>query len=56
MNGVTAAYSLIEPNGTTCMLIRGVPDTANLKESWFAAINDDADDYGPSYDEAHEPH
>lgn len=39
-----------------CMLVRGNLNEANLLESWFATMDGRDDDYGPGYDEAHEPH
>jgi len=55
LDGQDTPYSLIKPSGI-CILLRGEPTAANLDESWFAATDDGAPDYGPSYEEAHEPH
>jgi hypothetical protein len=52
----TTNYQLLASSDiTTCVLVKGELDTANLLESWFATIGDDAADYGPDYSESHEP-
>ena len=42
IDGVTTSYSIFEPEGGGCMLIRGAPSAANLNASWFA-ITDEPD-------------
>ena len=54
-NGNAGAYALVKPHGF-CLLVQGNADLANLWQSWFTMTSDDAPDYGPSYEEAHEPH
>jgi len=40
----TDAYKLVSPEGTsTCMLIKGDLDAADLKSSWYSLISDDAE-------------
>jgi hypothetical protein len=56
LNGATTSYSLVEPEHAACMLIKGGSAAANLNESWFATYDNEAPDYGRSYEEAHEPH
>lgn len=56
LNGATTSYSLVEPENAACMLIKGGSAAANLDESWFATYDNQAPDYAPSYEEAHEPH
>lgn len=35
-NGAITSYSLVEPEGRSCILIRGTPGAPNLEESWFS--------------------
>jgi hypothetical protein len=52
----TTNYQLLASSDiSTCVLVKGELDTANLLKSWFAIIDDDAADYGPDYSERHEP-
>lgn len=44
--GTTNAYTLLSPEQvSTCMLIKGNLDSADLRESWFSAEEDDPGDY-----------
>jgi hypothetical protein len=45
LKGVTTDYILISPeNAEGCMLIKGSPDSANLRESWFSVEIDSTND------------
>jgi hypothetical protein len=45
LNGATADYILVSPeNAEGCMLIKGSPDSANLRESWFSVEIDSTND------------
>jgi hypothetical protein len=45
LNGETTDYTLLSQDGVaTCILVKGGLSNANLRESWFATIDDSADD------------
>ncbi len=44
LNGESAAYSIVEPDGGTCMLVKGDLGAVNLRESWFATTRGDPGD------------
>jgi hypothetical protein len=51
LNGETTDYTLLSQDGVaTCILVKGGLSNANLRESWFATIDDSADDM-PDYSE-----
>jgi hypothetical protein len=44
LNGESAAYSMAEPGGGDCMLVKGDFGAANLRESWFRKPLGDPED------------
>ena len=47
LNGESATYSIAEPNGGTCMLVKGDFSAANLRESWIATTYNGSDNEAP---------
>ena len=45
-DGETKIYSIINPGqGPICMLVKGDPTAADLRESWFSPVPEEPDPY-----------